>query len=228
MQHAQAIGQGAGLVEVVGDQHDGDIEAFAQLHQLTLKPPARHLVHRREGFVEQQHLWLPGQRPGQGHPLTLAAGQLSRQAPLQPFEVDSLEPVRGSQATFTPRQVAQGGGDIVGGVEMRKQRIVLKHQPHPAPLRRPHHPLFGVKPPLAATAHRPRGRSIEPRDGAQQGRLAAARRTDQRQQLPGTAGEPCLERNRPGLGQVDVESRMDILVMVHAQRPRQRRRAASP
>ena len=48
-------------------------------------------VERAERLVEQQHLRVDGERPGQRHPLPLAAGELRRVAVLEPVEPDDLE-----------------------------------------------------------------------------------------------------------------------------------------
>ncbi len=39
----------------------------------------RH-VQRRRGFIQQQHLWLEDQRPGDRHALALTSGELVRKA----------------------------------------------------------------------------------------------------------------------------------------------------
>ena len=48
-------------------------------------------VERAEGLVEQQHLRLDRQRPGQRHPLALAAGELVGVALGQPVELDQAQ-----------------------------------------------------------------------------------------------------------------------------------------
>ena len=62
-----------GFPEVVSDQKDRDLDRPVQARELLLELAARHLVHCREGLVEQQDRRLPGQRPGQGDSLALTA-----------------------------------------------------------------------------------------------------------------------------------------------------------
>src|SRR5215211_1659662 len=65
---------GRGHLLVVGDQQDGlaaGVETPEQLHDLG----AAGRVERAGGLVSQQHGRLVGKGPGDGQPLTLAAGQ---------------------------------------------------------------------------------------------------------------------------------------------------------
>ncbi len=70
------VGDPVGLLQVVGDDHDGDV--VAQLHDQVLDHRGRLRVERRAGLVEQQHLGLGGERAGDAEPLLLAAGELQR------------------------------------------------------------------------------------------------------------------------------------------------------
>jgi hypothetical protein len=55
---------------------------------------AAHLgVQRPERFVQQQHARFDGQGAGQGHPLALAAGQLGREALVQPLQLHERQEV---------------------------------------------------------------------------------------------------------------------------------------
>jgi hypothetical protein len=49
------VGEPLGLVEVVGDEDEGQPEPVAQLAQRGLDRGLRCLVQRRGGLVEQQH-----------------------------------------------------------------------------------------------------------------------------------------------------------------------------
>ena len=72
------VAQRQRLLLVVGDEQrrgaDRDLDAADLLAQL----PAHLGVERRERLVEQQHLGLDREGPGQRDPLLLAAGQLVR------------------------------------------------------------------------------------------------------------------------------------------------------
>ena len=114
--HADPVGDRQRLGLVVGDEHGGDAELeldpadlLAQLHP--------HLgVQRRERLVEQQHLRRDRQRPGQRHPLLLAAGELVRVPVAAVGEADELQQLRGPAATARPCPAAdpQPEGDVVG------------------------------------------------------------------------------------------------------------------
>ena len=64
-------------------------------------------VEGAERLVEQQHLRLQDECPGEGDPLLLAAGQLRRPALLEPAEADQLDrladpPRRSALSTCSP------------------------------------------------------------------------------------------------------------------------------
>ena len=83
----------------MGDQHDrpgevGEVRAQEGAH---VDPGAG--VERGHRLVEQQHLGLGGERPGQRHPLRLAAGELGGPA--------AGEVGRGRAARATPAACAR-------------------------------------------------------------------------------------------------------------------------
>ena len=51
-------------------------------------------VHAGEGLVEQQHVRLLGERPGEEHALLLAAGQLADGAPRELGDAELVETAR--------------------------------------------------------------------------------------------------------------------------------------
>ena len=75
----------------MGDEEDrlGGHRRDAQ--QLFLERDAGLGVHRREGLVHQDHPGVGGQRPGDGHALLHAAGQLVRVALLEAPKADQLD-----------------------------------------------------------------------------------------------------------------------------------------
>jgi len=68
-------GQPHDVLEIVGDQNQGDVECPTQLVDLVLEAPPHRAVDRREGLIEQQHRRLARQGSRQRHPLPLAARQ---------------------------------------------------------------------------------------------------------------------------------------------------------
>ncbi len=87
------------------------------------------------GLVQQHHPGLGRQRAGQRHPLLLPAREHVRKGVRVFGDADLaqhlLRPLPARRAV-----AKQPERDIVAHVEMREQRVVLKHQPHAALLRR--------------------------------------------------------------------------------------------
>jgi len=93
--HDHLLGQLPHDREVVADQQVADAgrvpDVGEQVQHLRLD---RH-VERGDRLIEDQHLRLGGQRPGDRHPLPLPAGQrLGRNGPLPLVEADQEETER--------------------------------------------------------------------------------------------------------------------------------------
>ena len=76
--HRDPVGDLHRLLLIVGDEHGGDVLLVVQAPQPGAQLGADGGVERAERLVEQQHLRLDGERPGERHPLALAAGELVR------------------------------------------------------------------------------------------------------------------------------------------------------
>ena len=110
--------------------------------------PAQHLpqgglhghVERRHRLVEEQHPWVGGQRPGDGDPLGLAAGELRRAPPRQLADADLVEPALGVRARRPAggTRAAWPEGDVLEGVEVREEQGVLAEQGRTPGVRRDH------------------------------------------------------------------------------------------
>ena len=79
------------LVEIVGDEHDGAVEAVLDLHQLILHVVADQRIERAERLVHQQHLGIGRERPGEADPLLHAAGELARILVLETLQADHID-----------------------------------------------------------------------------------------------------------------------------------------
>ena len=75
-----AVADGQRLLLVVGDEQGGDADLGLDPADLVAQRGAHLGVERAERLVEQQHLGLHGQRPGERDTLLLAAGELVRVA----------------------------------------------------------------------------------------------------------------------------------------------------
>ena len=69
-----------GLLDVVGDQHDGLVQLGLEPEELILQGGPDNRVDGAERLVHQQHRRVGGERPGHADPLLLPAGQLVRVA----------------------------------------------------------------------------------------------------------------------------------------------------
>lgn len=195
--HHQAVGQHGGFVQVVRDEHDRDRHVAPQVGQQPVQALAVHLVDGGEGFVQQQHARLAGQRARHRHALLLAARQPRRSAVLLRFgQAHLVQPAPGLALSLGGRQVQQRQPHVVQRREMRHQRIVLEHQPDMALLRRHEDTGRGVAPDLVAHLNAAAMRAHKSGQHAQHGGLAGARGAHQRQQFAGLA----LKRAAQGQG----------------------------
>src|SRR4051794_17850821 len=70
------LGDARGLLHVVGDDHER-VVLLELVHQV-LDRRRRDRVERRCGLVEEDHIWLDGDRARDAEPLLLAAGEAER------------------------------------------------------------------------------------------------------------------------------------------------------
>eukprot|EP01136_Pigoraptor_vietnamica_P024787 Opistho-1_new@78115 len=181
------------LALIVGDEDEGDAKALLQGFQLVLHRLAQLEVQRAEGFVEQQHAGFVDQRPRQRHTLALPARKLRRLAVAIAVELDQRQHLLGlglAQAAVHALD-HQPVSHVVAHRHMRKQRVILKHRIHVAPVGRN---VRNILPEDADAALR---RLLEPRDQPQTRRLARPRR-------PEHGKEAAL-----GNGQIDAVDRFD-------------------
>jgi hypothetical protein len=169
------------LLLVVRHDHGGGVRLVVE----TPKPFAQFGPHagiqRAERFVEQQHRRVDGERPGEAHPLALPAGELRGIAVRKPLELDQLEQLVDARADLVlrPPPDREPEGDVLVDGHVLERGVVLEHEADAAVLRaaaRHVHPL---------DEHRPGVRRLEPCDHAQQRRLPAAARAEERRQRPG-------------------------------------------
>jgi hypothetical protein len=71
-----AIAHRQRLFLIMRDKDEGDADRALQVLQLDLHLAPELLVERGKRLVEEQHLRLVDERPGQRHALLLAAGKL--------------------------------------------------------------------------------------------------------------------------------------------------------
>ena len=126
--HADLVGQGRRVLEVVGDEQDRNVEAGEQLLQLRADIGFRMGVQRRERFVEEQGLRVAGERARERHPLALATGKVSG---MSAFEMPNPETVEVLIGLVTAAVL-----DVLAHGQMREERVVLEDEPDGPTVRR--------------------------------------------------------------------------------------------
>ena len=179
MHQEHPVGHQHGLFLVMGHEQGGQAEGLLNLADLVAQMSTNAGVQRRQRLVHQQYLGFHHQRACQCHPLALPARQLVGKLVrlvLHLYQAQHL--VHPARALVTGDLLhAQAEGDVVGDLEVGKQRIVLKHHADSTSLGRQAGDLVTADVDAAGVQ---RG---QPCDGPQQGRLAAAGRPQQGDEL---------------------------------------------
>ena len=163
----------------MGHHDEGDSDLLLQVHQLKLGMLSELAVQRAQGFVEKQQLGMLGQAARQRHPLALATGYLIRLAPGKALDLQQREHFGYALTNdlFSRPLLPESEGDVLRHRHVRKQRIGLEHHVDRAVVGRH---LCDVD---AVDMDPPRRRAFETGKHAQQRRLPAARRTQQREKF---------------------------------------------
>jgi hypothetical protein len=192
-----AVGEVHGLVDVVRDVHDRHAPVLAvDAEQDVLELRARERVDGRERLVEQQDLRAGDERACDRdallHPARKLPGVLARdaaQAELLQCRLRLRDPLRARRAV-----VAQREHHVPAHVQPREERPAVVLEDNRDLSRGPEHRA-------PVEEHVPAARRGEAAQAAQERRLAAARRADDRLQLaPPDLERHVGERRRPVLG----------------------------
>ena len=89
--HHQLVGDLEGLFLIMGDEHGRHVDLVVQPPQPVAQFLADLGIQRAERLVQQQHLRLRGECPGQRHPLPLTAGELGREPVGELIEMDQFQ-----------------------------------------------------------------------------------------------------------------------------------------
>ena len=89
--HGDLVGDRHRLLLVVGDVDRRDRQGLLEAADLAAHVDAELGVEVGEGLVEQEHPGLDDDRPGEGDPLLLAAGELVGKLPLVGGQADQFE-----------------------------------------------------------------------------------------------------------------------------------------
>ena len=134
-------------------------------------------------LVEQQDLGSVDQRPGHGHPLLLAPGELRRLAPGEAGELDQLEHVLDLLLDVLDPPTPQPERDVLVDVEVGEQGVALEHGVDRSLVRLVPGDV------LAADGDVARRRLLQAGDHPQRRRLAAAGGTEQREERTARHGQ---------------------------------------
>ena len=170
------------LLDVVRDEQHRGLLAFPDREQELLHQPARLVVERAERLVEQQDLGRVGERAGDRRALLHAARQHLRVVALEAFQPHLADPVPRDRRLLGDRQalLAQPEAHVLLDGEPREQRVALEHH---AAVR------AGARHLGAVEQHAALGRPVESRDEPQQRGLAAARGSQNRDEVVVGDGE---------------------------------------
>ncbi len=138
-------------------------------------------VERAEGLIEQQHPRLHRQGPGQGHALSLAAGELGRIAIAEALQLHQLQQLidAPTDRLVLPAAQLQAKADVLAHGAVLEQGEVLEHKAHLAFLHRARGGL------LAGDPDPPRISLFQAGDQSQQGALAGTGGSEQGHQRAG-------------------------------------------
>jgi len=186
-------------VEVVGDEQGGDGELGEQVLELGAHDGAGVGVQGGEWLVEEQDGRLACDGARQGDSLALAAGDRGRPFIGEVGDAEALE-----QVVDAPPAAE---GDVGSDGHVREQRVLLEHEADGALLRRQVDAVVGVEPDVIVARDPPGLWAAQAGHGAQHGRLAGARGSDQRDGLA-LGGQAELEPVcAKGEGDVELERR---------------------
>ena len=175
----QPVGHGEGLLLIVGHVEEGDPHRLLQRLELDLQGAAQLGVEGAQGLVEQQDGRVEHQGAGQGHPLLLTAGQLTRPPLLVPEELDEFEGGADPPGRLGLVQllVPEAEGHVVGHAEEREEGVALEHRVHVPPVGWRVGHVGAVEVDAAA------GGLFEPRHQAKGGGLPASRGPEDGEEL---------------------------------------------
>ena len=163
----------------MGDHDGGDAELVLELLDLVAQADAHLGVQGAQRLVQQQQSRRCGQGAGQGDALLLAAGQLGGVLGALVRHADQLQQLvdAGGDVRLGHLAVLQAVGDVLEDREVGEQRVGLEDDAE-IPFRRRQ-----VRDIPARLLDAAVGLDVEPRDGAQQRRLAAPRRAEKAHEL---------------------------------------------
>ena len=179
VEHRHAIGHRHRFLLIVGDVDDGDAQLALDAPDLELHLLAQAAIERPQRLVHQHQIGLEHQRPGDGHALLLAAGELARAPPLVAFQPHQRQRPRHALGDLAGAEVPRFERErkVLAHRHVREQGVVLEHHADVALARR--HVLHR----LAVDADGAAAGRLEAGQHHEAGGLAGAGGAEQRQEL---------------------------------------------
>ena len=159
------------------DEEHRDVEAREQIVQLRAHGSLRMGVEGRERLVEEQHLRVAGERARKRDPLSLAARKPTGARGFEVGDAKSLE-------VFVGR-VPAGVLDVLAHGQVREERVLLEDQADAPAFGRHVDVALAVEEDVVVDRDASRPWTREACDRAQDGRLAGAGRSDERERRGG-------------------------------------------
>src|SRR6266481_1569305 len=195
-----AVGENDGFFNIVGDDENGaggDFVFEPELEQLAAERFAGEHVERGEGLVHEQDFGLDDESARDANALLHAAGKLFGVGGFKTVESDSVNDAKRALVALDGRHAAslERGFDVFDDGEPGEERETLENDGDVG--------RFAAHR-LAVPEDAAGGRRSKTRQHAQQGRLAAARGAEERDDLTRIDGEVCsrdhLDAAAVGLG----------------------------
>ena len=207
LHHGDTIAESQRLVDVVADIQHRAVERVEQADEVLLQHALQVRVESRERLVQHEDARTHRQHAGQRHALLLAARQLSRIAPVEPFQPETLELCGHQRVAVGLRRLAPDArGHVLGHRQIREQHVALEQQRRLALLRREVDLPLGIEEHPIVHHDASLVRRLDAGDASHGKALPASRCAQKPQRLV-----PCLERHvqrerRERLAYVDFET----------------------
>ena len=201
LHHRDDVRQRQGLDAVMGHINGRNLQLREEGPQLLARLLPQFGVEVGKGLVEEDHLRLGHQRPGQRDPLLLPAAELCGRPVFEPVELHKMERLGDLAGDLLPGFIAglERIGHVVEDVHVRPDGVGLENHSQSSPIRRDIDALLRREDHLIPDPDLSRVGHLQTDDAAQQRRLAASARTQQR--------EDPVRRD----GQIDPVQRLDRL-----------------
>ena len=175
--HANHVTDRKGLQLVVRDKQRRRSGGLQDVAHLVRQALAQIDIEVGKRLVQQHELRARGQRPRQRHALLLPARELVRKPSTAAFQPHQLQGLGHARSLLGPGQLVDAESHVALHAQVRKQGVVLEH--HANAPRFGRHIQLRTAHQLALEADLAGRHGLEPRHGAQQRGLAAARGADQ-------------------------------------------------